>query len=100
MKCRAGGTGFQRGDAAAGRVAARTVSWTVTSAPSGVVAGRGRASQTLITHEPPSSPGDLVRRVEHLGHWRAGDAGSQVRGMVADHEQHPASADRIGQRGK
>jgi hypothetical protein len=28
----------------------------VTSAPSGVVAGRGRASQTLIVHESPSSP--------------------------------------------
>jgi len=38
-----------------GRMATRTVSWTVTSAPSGVVAGRGRASLTATRHESSSS---------------------------------------------
>src|SRR5258708_5922804 len=37
-------------------MAARTVSWTVTSVPSGVVAGRGRASQVRTVHEPSSIP--------------------------------------------
>jgi Phosphoesterase family len=34
-----------------GRMATRTVSWTVVSTPSGVVAGRGRASLTATRHE-------------------------------------------------
>jgi hypothetical protein len=38
------------------RVASSTASWIVTSTPSGVRAGRGRASLTTTVHESSSSP--------------------------------------------
>ena len=43
---------------------------------------------------------DVVGGVEHLGHRRAGNAGGEIRRVVADHQQRPARPDRGDQGGE